>query len=255
VVPPPAPPIDDDDLDLEVLQFVLLRRSEMHAVRLRRQIAAWSKDGHAGASEAPGDAILFGRGTVRQLLRYRFDLLVQFAIELILQRPQIANRLRDDAPFARLLYDALYYPMRQLTVAGVRPAATPAGAADVPTMLDLRDRMVFETYLIERMSSDSDTGSGAPAPAPPPDASSSVQDLDPAFLLAQVRDLAAMLADPFVLLDELAVARTNGFDLDSPAVLDALPLNPPTGPLLGRQPGTAHLYEWRYDDDWNFRGR
>jgi len=111
-----VPPVSsDDDLDLEVLQFVLLRRSEMHAVRLRRQIAAWSVNGHADAtSGVPGDWIVFSPGDVRQKTRYQFDLLVQFAIEPILHRPQIANRLRDDPAFARLVYDALYYPVRVL---------------------------------------------------------------------------------------------------------------------------------------------
>lgn len=100
---PTAKARDDDDIDLEILKFVLLRRCEMHAVRLRRQISSWSKNGQHDNSGAPVNTIQFARGVVRQLPRYKFDLLVQFAIELILHRPNIANRLQDDPTFARLI--------------------------------------------------------------------------------------------------------------------------------------------------------
>jgi hypothetical protein len=244
---PTAPVRDDDADDLDVLKYVLLRRSEMHAVRLRRQIASWSKNGQYGPSREPLNTVLFERGVIRQLTRYRFDLLVQLAIDSILRRPYIANRLRDDPAFARLIYDALYYPIRLLAQGPGKngaPVNAPANGRPVLT-IDVADREAFDDYLVERMSSD-------PGEAKDPDAPPlNIQAVDSMLLLAQVRDLVAMLADPYVLLDELAA---NKYADVNEAVLSALPLNPDDGPLLVARLGTPHLYEWRYDHDWNILG-
>jgi hypothetical protein len=237
----------DDDLDLDVLKYVLLRRSEMHAVRLRRQILSWSRNNQTDSQGQPVETVLFPPGVVRSLMRYRFDLLIQFAIELILHRPPIANRLRDDPAFARLVYDALYYPVRLLSQTS-NAAATlqnqPAGLA--AWALDLSDQSAFDAYLVERMSSDPDAAGAKPLP-------SALRPIDSTFLLEQLRALAEMLSDPYALLDELAEARKSGFAGASEAVLSAIPFNPDGGPLLRARLGASHVYEWRYDHDWNAR--
>jgi hypothetical protein len=248
--PPVAPavtevlPRDDDDRDLEVLKFVLLRRSEMHAIRLRRQIGSWSKNGEHGTAGEPLNNVLFERGVVRGLPRYRFDLLVQFAVELILQRRAIVDRLRDDPAFARLLYDALYYPLRLLALGRSDDGGNGAAQVSIDKVtLDLTDRARFESYLTERMSSDPDAAKDWPASA------FRIQPADSLLLLTQVQDLAAMLADPYRLLDELEAAR-----ITTPKeVLSALPLNPDEGPLLVPRLGSPHTYDWRYDHEWNVR--
>ncbi len=239
----PSPP-DDDDLDLDVLKFVLLRRSEMHAVRLRRQIGSWSKNGEYGKRGEPLNSVLFQRGVIRELPRYRFDLLVQFALELILQRAIIVNRLRDDPAFARLLYDALYYPIRLLAQERRKDGGNGARQTSVETVtLDLTDGAEFDKYLIERMSSDPEEAKDEHAPA------LRIQPADSLLLLTQVRDFAEMLADPYRLLDELHSAGIT----TSEAILSALPLNPDDGPLLVPRLGSPHKYYWRYDHEWNVR--
>lgn len=239
---PPASASTDQD-DLEVLPYVLLRRAGMHAIELRRQLA-WLR--------GPQDLLRLAPGEVRFKRPFLFDLLYQFCVELVLGRPRLLDRLRDDPAFSRLAHDALYYPLRRLHDVPFVP--------EEPVELDLSDagRDTFCDYLVERMSSDreSEEAEGEGIGTQTPDGNRKVpplrvHDTDPDLLFEDVRHFVSLLIDPWALLDELdAGGRRAAYPR---AVLEALPLNPENGPLLEPVADVPHRYRWRYDRDWNPR--
>ena len=68
--------------------------------------------------------------------------------------------------------------------------------------------------------------------------------------VVDVINQADVLADPFGLMDELA-SEKNRMPQPSPTIMQALPLNPSSGPLLRRV--SDKVYEWRYGANWSFR--
>lgn len=86
-------PIKDEELDRQVLTWILLYRSQMHALDLRRLLDE--------------EVRRIGPGEVRTSVEFRLNLTVQVGIEMILA--SLGPRLRREPEFARLAYDALYY--------------------------------------------------------------------------------------------------------------------------------------------------
>ena len=213
----------DDKHDLDALAYVAMRRSEMHAIELRRQLSAWRTD---------EGRLALNPGAIRFFPHYRHDLYLQIAIEQTLAEPWIEDRMRDNPAFSRLAHDALYYPMRILRRDGGR-------------WLDLRQAKLgeFRKYLIERMSSEK----GPEKPADE-EAEYTVTDADAGILFELTRTLASMLEDRFLLLD--AIDWNQRRIEISPILRDALPINPEAESLLRRGP-ERHFYEWRYDADFN----
>jgi Cdc6-like AAA superfamily ATPase len=216
----------EDVLDLEVLPYVAMRRAEMHAIELRRQLGAW-RDG--------GDRLKLKKTDLRFLSHYLFDLYVQVAIQQVLADPITFDRMSDDPAFSRLAHDALYYPLRKLRQNGSH-------------VLDLSDSEIgtFRDYLIERMSSEheDDEKEIVADGDPETDDEYALQEADIAKLYELTRRLAAMLADAFLLLDE--IERNKDRAALTTSVRESLPLNPPAGPLL-RRTSDRYRYEWRYD--------
>jgi hypothetical protein len=91
--------LEEDERDREVLPYILLRRSRMHALDLRRQLE-WVEDGMQKLR--PGD--------IHNRREFRLDILIQVAVEVLLGAPQMKDRLQRDPAFRQLTYDTLYYP-------------------------------------------------------------------------------------------------------------------------------------------------
>lgn len=103
-----APPASDGDLseeleDLKVLPYVLLHQAKMHPIDLRRRLAQLTRQDRTLALQ-PGDL----RTTPGNLC----DLVIQLAVEIVLDRKEVREVLERESAFRRLVYDALYYPSR-----------------------------------------------------------------------------------------------------------------------------------------------
>jgi hypothetical protein len=204
--------------DREVLPYVLLQRAQMHAIDVRRQI---------DEIRAPDSLVALTPGSIRSHLGDRLDLMIQLAIRIVLDRNELRTPMEREPAFARLAYDALFYPSRL--------------RRNGKDTLDLSDagRDVFRTDLVRRMASEREIAAGV-KPA-------EISDPDLQFLYARTRELADLLADPFALCDameewEQAVGRRL-----SAAVRDALPLMLATGPLLVGNRDGSYTYRWGYD--------
>ena len=148
----------DDAADYQVLPWVLLHRSRMHPIDLRREIAARTDD----------DALTIRPGAVRTDVTYWLDVLMQVAVEIVLDDEDLQRRLQREPAYRRLAHDALYYLTRNWE----------AGAT-----IDLGDagRPLFADYLQKRSGNGHDNGSAIPA-----------HEVD--FLLQKVELLASLLS-------------------------------------------------------------
>ena len=171
-------PTDSNDvIDLELLPYILLHRSRMHPFDLRRQLARMRNSD--GAFSVPS-------GAVRTALAYRFDVLIQVAVEWLLDRPTLQERINQDEEFTQLIYDTLYYPSRMWEQGS--------------TQLDV-SRDAFLRYLGLRMST------ASTPPIDPNDDGCPLSVLDQDFLFARLRELIAFLAEPARL--KIAIAEEN----------------------------------------------
>src|SRR5437899_1316493 len=124
----------------QVYPFLLLHAAQLHPLDLRRQLGNW---------RGPDGNVRVSLERARSWPGYKYELLVQLAIEHILDSEQLASQLERDPTFRRLAYDALYYPSRRW---------------EKDLKLDLREsgREEFEDYLLERMQSESDPHAATP---------------------------------------------------------------------------------------------
>ena len=93
-----------DELDLQVLPWVLRHRSQLHALALKRELAAIRGDDEG--------RITIPRGYVRSESTYCIDLTLQFAIELQLRERRLIAWQRQHPNMMQVLHDALYYLSR-----------------------------------------------------------------------------------------------------------------------------------------------
>lgn len=163
----------EDHADHPIVPFVLLHRSQMHTLDLRRMIAGWrGTDGNLAL--APGVV----RGPA-----YRLDLMIQTAVEVVLDRGHLWARMDREKEFRRVAHDALYYPTRRWRQGLV---------------LDLGEAALdeFRSYLKERVGREvrrADPGlpeEDGEQPEPDP-----VGEEDVRFLYGEVRELAVLLSD------------------------------------------------------------
>jgi hypothetical protein len=99
-----ARPDPDEVLDYAFLPYILLYRSKMHMLDLRREIALLSDD--QGRVALPP-------GSVRTSVPFRLAVLTQVAVEIVLASKELVDWVEQSPPALRLVYDALYYPARQ----------------------------------------------------------------------------------------------------------------------------------------------
>jgi hypothetical protein len=197
-----------DERDREVLPWVILHRARLHTVDVRRLLLKWrAPNGHVRLPTG-------GAGEVRTQMAYRLDVLVQVAIEAVLEGNSFRALLTNDPDTRRLAHDAMYYITR--TWVGVKRSAQPTGlrsGTDAETVrLDLSDEPAaikkFEDHLRDRFSKEkllSVKEGKAPSrrrskesavDEPEPDLLASV---DVGFLYARVRELAQLLSNPMEL--------------------------------------------------------
>jgi hypothetical protein len=240
----------DDTIDLEVLPYVFLHRSRLHAFDLRRQLVRMRNS---------DSAISLPPGVVRTELAYRFDVLIQVAVEWLLDQPALRERLSQDEDFTQLVYDTLYYPSRMWE----------QGLAD----LDV-SRPTFFKYLAQRMSPSlgAESGnqpqrkpeqgpeamdlsmntyirySGRPVPAdeepagngtPTLECSLGALDLD--FLFTRLRELVEFLTEPAQLVAAIASGNPKRFSTN---VMATIPVDSKFR-LLDKR--ARDVYVWRHD--------
>jgi hypothetical protein len=94
--------IAEDVADSLVLPYVLLYRSKMHPLDLRRVVAQLSS----------GSAIALPQGKVRNF-NFCLELLMQMAVEMTVDQTTFNDSIEQNPAFYRLVLDALYYPARK----------------------------------------------------------------------------------------------------------------------------------------------
>jgi hypothetical protein len=122
--------LNEEAADYAVLPYVLLHAAQMHPIDLRRQLAE---------IRGPDGAVALPIGSVRSIPSRRLELLVQVAIELLLEEEPMEWELASDPAFRRLAHDALYFISRQWESGANELKFGPEG------------RKVFEKYLTDRM--------------------------------------------------------------------------------------------------------
>jgi hypothetical protein len=121
----------EDAADKEILKWVLRHRSQMHALKLTRELAALRSDG--GSINIPV-------GTVRRSVFYKIDATLQVAIEYYLNSEALVGWSMQRPNMRQTLFDALYYISREWL----------SGKPE----LDLREdqKAVFRRALYKRMN-------------------------------------------------------------------------------------------------------
>jgi len=158
--------------DLRILPYVLLHQAKMHVIDLRRELTRLrGEDG----------TVLLGSGQWRSRANL-CDLMIQVAVEIVLEGEELSERLRREPRFRRLAHDALYYPSRLWE--------------DGEYDLDLSDQAeeAFGRWLVGRMGRD-ESSSTKKTPREDPDRNPKMLATDDRHLLFErVRELARLLA-------------------------------------------------------------
>lgn len=207
-------PLPDDIEDYSLLPYILLHRAQMHAIDLKR---------HLGFLRSADGTVSLAPGVVRTSLGYRFDVMIQLAIEMLLEQPDMRRRLDRQPEFRRLVYDALYLPSRVW--------------ADGTEELDVSDAHVGD-YLIQRMQAEQEG-------VIQQDRSQLLRDVELTYLIEQVRALVGLLVnreDYQELVARYRQERERQGRPVSTSVLSALPLE--RWLLEPRGPGRYH---WLFD--------
>jgi len=258
--------LNEEIADHAVLPYVLLHAAQMHPIDLRRQL---------GEIRGADKAVALSIGSVRSLKSRRLELLIQVAIELLLEEKDMEEELATDPAFRRLAHDALYFLSRQWE-----------NVADIG--FDDIGRKKFCDYLVDRMKTEWEDGKAAPpkgcevekhedaapktkeadakseeqakgeseaepdpagesdttatTPFAPPPIHPSFNREQTDFLWSYVRQLALLLKNP-VEVRARALTKTGRF---AAPVLDTLKVED-LGPLLEQDPASPDLFRWRYN--------
>jgi Cdc6-like AAA superfamily ATPase len=202
----------EEQADSEILPYILLHAAQMHVFDLRRQLSLL---------RSAGGEISLAPGLIRSRPRYRFELMIQVAIELLLDDREMQSELDRQPAFRRLAYDTLYYLTRQWD----------SGELELDLGSDEKKQQSFANYLISRMDTDPPVTGSQNAGAP-----TKVDENQLKFLLQKVRELALLLSTPLSIRKRAAESRLPQI------VIDALPL----AALLMPMESQTHCYRWRY---------
>ena len=251
--PPTSTTPTTDDSDRKVLPYVILHRARMHAIDVQREIAQLRND---------KDEVGLPAGTIVSSPLYRFDVMIQLAIEMVLAGDRLHGELDRDPTFYRIAYDALYYLSERWK-------------AGEPVHLGKDHQGAFDKYLDDRIGGDQKKPEAPPAgpaspaaPAPgkrkvrPTSQPGQVEKADAPkipqalkipqvtkdFLFERVNELADLLADSesygkrWKTFNEWRQAQQ--LPPVPPVVFDALSLTDLDPPLLVSEHGG---YVWGYD--------
>ncbi|MDB5846578.1 MAG: hypothetical protein JWP29_330, partial [Rhodoferax sp.] len=154
---------DTDEIEIELVRWVLLHRSQLNPLALNRLIEAW---------RGPNQELRIPvAGGVRSDHECRVDITIQFALELELAAAREHWLLQTRPRLQMALLDAAYFVTRQWMEFN-RPEreGQPAdfgepGRDDDHPVLDLSSQDVFRGYLVHRMNllEDKDQKQGPPA--------------------------------------------------------------------------------------------
>ena len=211
----PASATADETRDLVLLPYVLLHRSRMHPFDLQRQLGRLrGADGYAAVIA----------GAVRTDLVYRFDVLIQVAVEWLLDQKETRTRLGQDQDFNQVVYDTLYYPSR------VWEKGLPE--------LDVSEDAFF-AYLAERMSANLDEVSTSKWSRHQDDCPLSEPDKN--FLYLRLQQLVRFLLDPSSLASDINENSPKRFHTD---VIGSIPVDKDSRLLKVKEPD---IYTWQFD--------
>jgi len=236
---------DGEPFERVLLFYRVLHKARLHMFDLKRELSKLAN--HEGNIDIPSTRLTS--------IGYRFHIMIEMAIELLLNDSELGDRLDQDPHFGQLAYDALYYPSRVW--------------ADGNVELDLSEE-AFKKHLIDRIVLDRsstlarDPESGEPKGVEP-SVESVIGKLDFPFLYERVQQLVALLMEPERLVDHL---RSAGSPLDThdeywSSIVDVIPRNHPESADEDegseRPPSTSrvdlrlleskpdNVYAWRYD--------
>ena len=147
-----------DAIDLQIVRWVLLHRSQLNALALNRELESW---------RGPDDLLMLPPDNgVRSDDAYRLDITLQIAVEMALA-DALGNGMLKNRPRLQLaLIDAAYFVSRQRAE---QDRSRDAASDDQDIDIDLSEsgRDGFEAYLVQRMNLDEDKLAPPPVPAPP----------------------------------------------------------------------------------------
>jgi len=211
--------VAEDRTDRLFLRYVLLHQSQMHALDLQRRLA--SLRGSDGT-------VALGGVALRDRPAFKVAVVMQLAIDMVFDGPELADRIGREPEFGRLVNDSMYYLSRRWREA----------PGEELSLTDDQEA-VFGEYLEKRMGREEEARSG-----------DTVSDRDRRFLFQLVRELAFTLATParykqfFQIWND--IRERNGQERLDASVLDVLPSE---GPPLLFLPDDGRAYRWLYDVD------
>jgi hypothetical protein len=212
--------VAEDRTDRLFLRYVMLHQSQMHALDLQRQLVSL---------RGPDGTVALGGVALRDRPAFKVAVVMQLAIDMVLERSELADRLAREPEFGRLVNDALYYlsrrwkedPGKELSLAGDQEEAE------------------FGKYLEKRMGREEKVKT-----------KDTISNRDRGLLFQFVRELAATLASRgryehfFQAWNDLRERK--GQERIDASVLDVLPEE---GPPLLFLPDDERAYLWLYDVD------
>lgn len=236
----PTDPTETDKQELEKISYVVLFRARMHPIDLRRQLDS--------LTAKPG----FTLSDFFPTPRYRFEILMQVAIEWLLDGDDVRVRMSGDPYYRQMAYDTLYYVPRLWEDAGSDKPQVPGyqefGTTERKPGLVL-DNKKFAEYLTARSA-----GEGQPKSDSKPASkrkAALVKDerggRDFEFLVGKVRELLRYLSRPKELIDE--IARSERKFKPSQLVLNEIPTDVAFRLLI--QDGNKPNYRWLFDVSGN----
>lgn len=142
------PATDSDRLEMQLVRWVLLHRSQLNALALNRLLESWRGE---------NDLLAIPPG-LRSDPQYLMDISLQFALELELAAAQHSPMLHNRPRLLMALIDAAYYLSRQRLEIDRHADAAQAPPIDLSsTGLD-----GFRRYLVQRMNLEEDRRESAP---------------------------------------------------------------------------------------------
>ncbi len=226
---------EKDAEDSEKIAYVIAHRARLHPIDLRRQIDRLAANETFSIEVYP-------------IPGYRFEILMQVAIEWLLDGEDVKSQIAGNPDSRQVVYDALYYVSR------LWEDASSAEVQRVPGFRDfgqgtpekkpgfVLDEDTFSQYIESRVTEE-ESGGKLATPFPAKDQAAKTKRLsgsDFDLLFFKVRELLTYLASP---ADFYKLVMASPLP-DKPAtfILNAIPRDA----LLKRRLGAPH-YEWLYD--------
>jgi Cdc6-like AAA superfamily ATPase len=239
----PSEQLNKDEEDVERIAYVLLHRSRMHPIDLRRQIdVLTNKQSFTMEDSFPSP-------------RYRFEILMQVAIEWLLDGEDVQTQIAGNAYSRQVVYDALYYPSRLWDDASNAETMRIPGFKDFGKTadeqkpgLELKESS-FSEYIESRSALEDEQRkppsevAQLPDPRAKPVEHKRISGTDFDFLFIKVRELLNFLCRPESLLAEINESTRQRKPPNF--ILNEIPKDPSLR-LMIQERGKLN-YRWLYD--------